>query len=125
MQTFTTTQPADTAHGYLITTANLYTDGAGDPVAVDPATVQVNSTDEAVVPNANARYLGINAESGLHEIWVKPLNSAPEGATCRVTGSALETGTDDDWYIDFTVGADRLFANLDGATIAEAASSPA
>lgn len=125
MQTFTTTQPADTLHGYKITTSNLYTDGAGEPVAVDPASVAITSSDEAVVPVANVRYLGINTETGLHEIWFKPLNAAAPGSTTRISGSALETGTDDDWYIDFTTGDDRLFANLEDATISEADADPA
>lgn len=124
MQTYTTTQRADVPHGYIITADNIYTDGVGDPVAVDPATVALSSSDETVVPQANVRYLGKNAE-GKDEIWFKPLNSAPAGATCRVTGSARETGTDDDWYIDYTVGEDALFASLDTASIAPAAADPA
>ncbi len=111
-QVFTTTQPADVIHGYKIT-GQVYTDGVGDPVAVDVSGIVLSSSDESVVPRSNIR---ANADGSVD---FKPLNSAPAGATVRFSGSVVETGTEDDWHVDYTVGADRVFSSMAAASIAE------
>jgi hypothetical protein len=119
---------ADTQFGYF-GWGIAWTNGVGAIVAVPVASVTPASSDEAVVPVANVRYLGdydipgVGPQTGV--FWFNPLDAAPTDAVSVITFSATETGTGDDVMVNYTVAEDLLVGSADGIAFAEATSVPA
>ena len=114
-QTMNIEVSGDALFGYELT-GIAFVNKAGAPA--DPAlnTVLVETSDASI---CGASYLGGG------RLWVQPLDSASVGATCTLTVSANETGTDDDGVISVTIGADRVGAvDLAGASITELTTAP-
>ena len=89
---------------------------AGNPADPAPNTVVVSTSDATV---CGASYLGGG------KVWLQPLDSAAVGATCVITISADETGTNDDAVMNITIAADRIGAvDLGAVTVTENTASP-
>lgn len=127
MQSVDFRAPADTQFGYF-GWGIAWTNGAGASVVVPVASVVPASSDEAVVPVANVRYLGdydipgVGPQTGV--FWFNPLDSAATDAVAVITFSADETGAGDDVMVNYTVAADRLVGSADGIAFAEATAVP-
>jgi len=94
----------------------VFTNKAGN--AADPAVadVVVTTSDDTV---CGAAYLGGG------RVHLVPLDSAAVGATCTVTISANETGTEDDARFLVTISADRVGAvDVAGVTVTELPAPP-
>jgi hypothetical protein len=101
----------DAPFGYEVT-GIAFVNKAGNPADPAVADVVVTTSDDTV---CGASYLGGG------RAHLVPLDSAAVGATCTVTVSANETGTEDDARFLVTIVADRVGAvTLDGVTVAEA-----
>jgi hypothetical protein len=128
MQTVDYRAPADTLFGYY-GWGIAWTNGAGASVPVAVENVHIASSDEAVVPLANIRYLGTFDVPGQGvkdgAFWFNPLDAAPTDAVAVITFSADETGAGDDVSVNYTVAADRLVGSADGIAFAEATAVPA
>ncbi len=101
----------DAPFGYEATGV-AFVNKAGNPADPAVSDVVVTTSDDTV---CGAAYLGGG------RVHLVPLDSAAVGATCTVTISANETGTEDDARFLVTIVADRVGAvTLDGVTVTEA-----
>ncbi len=115
VQDASVTISGDAPFGY--TAAGIaFVNKAGNPADPAPNTVVVTTSDATV---CGASYLGGG------KLWLQPLDSAAQGATCVLTISANETGTDDDAHINVTIGADRVGAvDVGSLTVTENTAAP-
>jgi len=114
-QTMNVSVSGDAPFGYLLEGV-AFVNKAGAAADPDPNSVVVSTSDAAV---CGASFLGGG------RVWLQPLDSAAVDATCTVTISANETGTEDDGVISVTIAADRVGAvDLAGASITELTVAP-
>jgi len=106
--------PADTRHGYLSVDPVVFVNNAGNPLdpQPDPASVSVTVVGDGVIGEAKLM--------DDRRIFFNPLDAALPGAAADIVISAVETGTDDDAVVHYTVSPDRIAgADLSGLAFAE------